>query len=79
MASDDAIERKDTATVESQDSSAKDIAINPSGHKQELERNYGLWAIVGLVLSAGSEWIFLGGSLTIAMGSGGPMGVLYQL
>lgn len=37
--------------------------INASGHQQELERNFGLWAIVGMALTAGNTWIAFGGSL----------------
>ncbi|KAI7508555.1 hypothetical protein KC364_g92 [Hortaea werneckii] len=34
--------------------------INASGHQQELERNFGLWAIVGMALTAGNTWIAFG-------------------
>ncbi|RMY19953.1 hypothetical protein D0867_04351 [Hortaea werneckii] len=52
--------------------------INASGHQQELERNFGLWAIVGMALTAGNTWIAFGGSLTVAIYNGGSPGVIYE-
>ena len=37
--------------------------INPSGHQQELERNFGLLSTCGLALTSGNTWIALGGSV----------------
>lgn len=37
--------------------------INPSGHRQELQRNYGLWSICGLAITTGNTWLALGGSI----------------
>jgi hypothetical protein len=37
--------------------------INPSGHRQELDRNFGLVNICGLGLTTGNTWIALGGSV----------------
>lgn len=37
--------------------------INESGHKQELDRNFGLWNICGLALTSGNTWVALGGSI----------------
>ena len=37
--------------------------VNASGHHQELERGFGLWHVIGLNISAGNDWIALGGSL----------------
>ncbi|KAI6951471.1 amino acid transporter [Hortaea werneckii] len=52
--------------------------INASGHEQELERNFGLWAIVGMALTAGNTWIAFGGSLAVAIYNGGSPGVIYE-
>ncbi|KAI6867313.1 amino acid transporter [Hortaea werneckii] len=52
--------------------------INASGHQQELERNFGLWAIVGMALTAGNTWIAFGGSLAVAIYNGGSPGVIYE-
>lgn len=37
--------------------------INVSGHKQELERNFGLISLCGLGITSGNTWIALGGSV----------------
>lgn len=41
----------------------RDNAINASGHQQELDRNFGLFSIVGLAITSGNAWIALGGSI----------------
>lgn len=55
-----------------------EIGINPSGHLQELDRNFSLWTLCGLAISSGNAWIALGGSVTVAIYNGGPPGVLYE-
>jgi choline transport protein len=37
--------------------------INPSGHRQELDRNFHLINICGLGLTSGNTWIAIGGSI----------------
>lgn len=37
--------------------------INPSGHRQEVERNFGIWSICGAGITTGSDWPAIGGSL----------------
>lgn len=37
--------------------------INVSGHKQELQRNFGLISLCGLGITSGNTWIALGGSV----------------
>jgi choline transport protein len=44
------------------------VAINASGHKDQLKRQYGLLGICGLALNIDNAWIALGGSVTIAIG-----------
>lgn len=56
----------------------EEIAINPSGHCQELDRNFSLLSLCGLAISSGNVWIALGGSVTVAIYNGGPPGVLYE-
>ena len=58
--------------------SLTEIPINPSGHKQELDRNFSFFAISGLAVTTGNVWVALGGSLTVAIYNGGPPGVLYE-
>ena len=50
------------------------IPINPSGHQQELDRNFNLLSICGLAVTSGNAWIALGGSVTVAIYNGGPPG-----
>lgn len=53
--------------------------INASGHTQELQRNFGIFSIIGLAITSGNIWIAAGGTLVVALGNGGPPGVLYEL
>lgn len=39
------------------------VGVNVSGHKQELQRNFGLWSLCGLGITSGNVWIALGGSI----------------
>ena len=52
--------------------------INPSGHRQELDRNFSLLSLCGFAISSGNAWIAVGGSVTVAIYNGGPPGVLYE-
>ena len=53
--------------------------VNPSGHKQELERNFSLISICAVAVTTGNTWIAQGGSVTTALSNGGPPGVIYEL
>lgn len=53
--------------------------INPSGHKQELERNFSLLSLCAVAITTGNTWVAIGGSVVIAIYNGGPPGVLYEL
>lgn len=48
---------------ETRPTSSDDGIINASGHKQELERNFGLLSIIGLVLTSANTWLAVGGTL----------------
>lgn len=52
--------------------------INPSGHRQELDRNFNLLSICSFGITSDNTWIALGGSLTVAIYNGGPPGVIYE-
>lgn len=52
--------------------------INASGHKQELDRNFGLLAAAGVGLVVGNVWPAVGGSILVAIFNGGPPGVIYE-
>lgn len=41
--------------------------VNASGHKDQLERGYGLLSICGLALTVDNAWVALGTSMTIAI------------
>lgn len=53
--------------------------VNASGHRDQLQRQYGLLSICGLALTIDNAWVALGGSLTVSILNGGPPGVLYEL
>ena len=52
--------------------------VNASGHRDQLQRQYGLLSICGLALNINSAWIVFGGSLTISVLNGGPPGIIYE-
>jgi choline transport protein len=53
--------------------------INPSGHRDQLQRHYGPLQICGLALNIDSAWVAFAGSLILSLPNGGPAGVLYEL
>ena len=55
-----------------------EIPINPSGHRQELDRNFNLLSICSLAITTGNTWIALGGSVAVAIYNGGPPSVPYE-
>jgi len=52
--------------------------INASGHRDQLQRQYGLLSICGLALNIDNAWIAFGGSLSVSVLNGGPPGILYE-
>jgi hypothetical protein len=40
-----------------------EVPINASGHRQELEKNFGLFSICGIAVTTGESWIVLGNSI----------------
>ncbi|KAF2191466.1 choline transporter [Zopfia rhizophila CBS 207.26] len=58
--------------------SSEGSEINALGHRQELQRNFGLLSICGLAVTTGNTWVAQGGSLTVAFSNGGPPGVIYE-
>jgi choline transport protein len=53
--------------------------INASGHKQEVDRNFGFWSICALSVCADNAWAAGGGSLVVAFYNGGAPGIIYEL
>lgn len=41
--------------------------VNASGHRDQLQRQYGLMSICGLALTIDSAWVALGGSITVSI------------
>ncbi|KAL8646917.1 MAG: hypothetical protein Q9226_006655 [Calogaya cf. arnoldii] len=52
--------------------------INPSGHRQEVYRNFSTWSVLAVGVVAGNCWTALAGTLTVAISNGGPPGVIYE-
>jgi choline transport protein len=44
------------------------LAVNASGHEDELQRQYGIWSLCGLALTIDNAWVALGGSIIVASG-----------
>lgn len=41
--------------------------VNASGHKDQLQRQYGLLSICGLALTIDNAWVALGGSIAVSI------------
>ena len=52
--------------------SKEGTVVNASGHRDQLQRQYGLLSICGLALTIDNAWIAFGGSLAVAVLNGGP-------
>ena len=52
--------------------------VNASGHRDQLQRQYGLLSICGLALTIDNAWVAFGGSLSVGVLNGGPPGLLYE-
>lgn len=52
--------------------------INSSGHRDQLQRQYGILSICGMALTVDNAWVAIGTSLNVAIYNGGPPGVLYE-
>lgn len=52
--------------------------VNASGHRDQLQRQYGLWSICSLALTIDNAWIAFAGSLQVSVLNGGPPGILYE-
>lgn len=60
---DDTVEQKHVRPSVDAEARAQEAFINPSGHPQELDRNFSLVNICGLGLTSGNTWIALGGTI----------------
>lgn len=50
--------------------------INPSGHRQEVHRNFSTWSVLAVGVVAGNCWTALAGSLTVAISNGYPISAI---
>ena len=41
--------------------------VNASGHRDQLQRHYGIWSICGLALTIDNAWVALGGSIYVSI------------
>ncbi len=41
--------------------------VNASGHRDQLQRHYGLISICGLALTIDNAWVALGGSIAVSI------------
>ena len=41
--------------------------VNASGHRDQLQRQYGLLSICGLALTIDNAWVALGGSIAVSI------------
>lgn len=71
-------EKQTTLETATEERNEKEL-VNPSGHKQELQRNFSLLSICAVAITTGNTWIAQGGSVTTALSNGGPPGVIYEL
>jgi amino acid transporter len=79
MDTEDTPSTKKHAPLQVVDSVETSHVLNASGHKQELERNFGLLSICATGIMTGNVWAALGGSIVVALYNGGPAGVIYEL
>ncbi|KAK8132448.1 Choline transport protein [Apiospora kogelbergensis] len=55
------------------------VEINAAGHRDQLKRQYNLWALAGIALTIDNAWLALGSSIAVSIANGGPTGLIYGL
>lgn len=68
-----------TSDYSNDDGPIDGVLVNASGHRQELERNFGLISICAVAVTTGNTWIAQGGSVVTALSNGGIAGTIYEL
>ncbi|KAL8635392.1 MAG: hypothetical protein Q9228_007111 [Teloschistes exilis] len=58
-----ATEEKSPVPSFSDEAPSPELGVNVSGHKQELQRNFGLLSLCGMGLTSGNVWMALGGTI----------------
>ncbi|KAL8686326.1 MAG: hypothetical protein Q9224_005481, partial [Gallowayella concinna] len=69
---------KSFALSSNEEALGHELAVNVSGHRQELQRNFGLLSLCSLGITSGNVWIALGGAINVAIYNGGPPGIIYE-
>jgi hypothetical protein len=46
------------------------LQINAAGHRDQLKRQYNLWALAGIALTVDNAWAALGSSISVSIGKG---------
>ncbi|ROW14846.1 hypothetical protein VPNG_03821 [Cytospora leucostoma] len=54
-------------------------AVNASGYKDQLKRQYGLLGLAGIALTVDNAWCALGSSISVSIANGGPPGLIFGL
>ncbi|KAJ6156103.1 DsDNA-dependent ATPase (Rad54b) [Penicillium chrysogenum] len=67
-----------TSDYSNDDGPIDGVLVNASGHRQELERNFGLISICAVAVTTGNTWIAQGGSVVTALSNGGIAGTIYE-
>ncbi|KAL1982354.1 hypothetical protein VTN96DRAFT_1385 [Rasamsonia emersonii] len=55
------------------------VAVNASGWKDQLSRQYGLLGLCGIALTVDNAWVALGSSISVSILNGGPPGLIFGL
>lgn len=63
MEAPDIPEKLRSPTTESAEDKHPTELVNASGHRQELQRNFGLISICAIAITTGNTWIAQGGSV----------------
>lgn len=73
------VPEKEIASDYTNDGPINGELVNASGHRQELDRNFGLISICAVAVTTGNTWIAQGGSVVVALSNGGLAGTIYEL
>lgn len=54
-------------------------AVNASGYRDQLSRQYGLIGLAGMALTIDNAWLAIGSSISISIFNGGPPSLIFGL
>jgi len=55
------------------------VAVNASGWRDQLRRQYGLLGLCGVALTVDNAWVALGSAISVSILNGGPPGLIFGL